>query len=63
MVLGRKIRFPLIKKVPSMAESRGQWSGGLGFIMAVTGSAIGLGNLWKFPYITHENHGGAFVLV
>ncbi|MCP4292147.1 MAG: sodium-dependent transporter [bacterium] len=46
-----------------MAESRGQWSGRMGFILAATGSAIGLGNLWKFPYITHENHGGAFVLV
>ena len=46
-----------------MAESRGQWSGRIGFILAATGSAIGLGNLWKFPYITHENNGGAFVLV
>jgi NSS family neurotransmitter:Na+ symporter len=46
-----------------MTEPRGQWSGRLGFILAATGSAIGLGNLWKFPYITHENHGGAFVLV
>jgi len=46
-----------------MSEPRGQWSGKLGFIMAATGSAIGLGNLWKFPYITHENNGGAFVLV
>ncbi len=46
-----------------MTEPRGQWSGRLGFILAATGSAIGLGNLWKFPYITHENNGGAFVLV
>jgi neurotransmitter:Na+ symporter, NSS family len=46
-----------------MTESRGQWSGRLGFILAATGSAIGLGNLWKFPYITYENNGGAFVLV
>ena len=46
-----------------MAQPRGQWSGRLGFILAATGSAIGLGNLWKFPYITHENDGGAFVLV
>jgi NSS family neurotransmitter:Na+ symporter len=46
-----------------MNESRGQWSGRLGFILAATGSAIGLGNLWKFPYITHENDGGAFVLI
>ncbi len=46
-----------------MSEPRGQWSGKIGFILAATGSAIGLGNLWKFPYITHENNGGAFVLV
>ncbi len=46
-----------------MSEPRGQWSGRLGFILAATGSAIGLGNLWKFPYITHENNGGAFVLI
>ncbi len=46
-----------------MSEPRGQWSGKLGFILAATGSAIGLGNLWKFPYITYENNGGAFVLV
>jgi NSS family neurotransmitter:Na+ symporter len=46
-----------------MAKERAQWSGRLGFILAASGSAIGLGNLWKFPYITFENHGGAFVLV
>ena len=33
------------------------------FILAVTGSAIGLGNIWKFPYVTGENGGGAFILV
>lgn len=42
---------------------RGQWTGRLGFTLAAAGSAIGLGNLWKFPYITMENHGGAFVLI
>jgi len=41
----------------------GQWSSRLIFIMAATGSAVGLGNIWKFPYITGENGGGAFVLV
>ncbi len=40
----------------------GQWSGRLAFILAATGSAVGLGNIWKFPYITGENGGGAFVL-
>ncbi len=41
----------------------GQWSNRLMFILAATGSAVGLGNIWKFPYITGENGGGAFVLV
>ncbi len=46
-----------------MPSSRDQWSSRLGFVLAAAGSAIGLGNLWKFPYITWVNQGGAFVLV
>lgn len=46
-----------------MTEQRGNWTSSAGFILAATGSAIGLGNLWKFPFITWENNGGAFVLV
>ncbi|OGV31658.1 MAG: hypothetical protein A2020_05720 [Lentisphaerae bacterium GWF2_45_14] len=42
---------------------REHWSGQLGFVLAAAGSAIGLGNIWKFPYITGENGGGAFVLI
>ena len=41
----------------------GMWSSRLLFVLAATGSAVGLGNIWKFPYITGENGGGAFVLV
>ena len=41
----------------------GQWSSRLAFVLAATGSAVGLGNIWKFPYITGEYGGGAFVLV
>ena len=41
----------------------GQWSSRMTFILAVTGSAIGLGNIWKFPYIAGDNGGGAFVLI
>jgi neurotransmitter:Na+ symporter, NSS family len=41
----------------------GQWSSRLAFILAASGSAIGLGNIWKFPYLVGENGGGAFVLV
>lgn len=50
-----------------MAERRksihGEWSSRMAFVLAATGSAVGLGNIWKFPYITGENGGGAFVLV
>jgi NSS family neurotransmitter:Na+ symporter len=41
----------------------GFWKSRWLFILAATGSAVGLGNIWKFPYITGENGGGAFVLV
>ncbi len=41
----------------------GEWSSRFTFILAATGSAIGLGNIWKFPYIAGENGGGAFVFV
>ncbi len=40
-----------------------QWSSRLAFMLAAIGSAVGLGNIWKFPYITGEYGGGAFVLV
>ena len=46
-----------------MAQARDQWGSRLGFVLAASGSAVGLGNLWKFPYIAWDNHGGAFVLV
>ncbi len=46
-----------------MAENRGQWGSRFGFILAAAGSAVGLGNIWKFPYITGENGGGLFVLI
>jgi len=41
----------------------GSWSNRLAFVLAATGSAVGLGNIWKFPYIAGEHGGGAFVLV
>ncbi|GAA5177543.1 sodium-dependent transporter [Modicisalibacter zincidurans] len=43
--------------------SHAQWSSKLTFILAATGSAVGLGNIWKFPYMVGESGGAAFVLV
>ena len=43
--------------------NRGHWGSKLGFVLAAAGAAVGLGNIWKFPYITGENGGGAFVLI
>lgn len=40
-----------------------QWSSKFAFVLAATGAAVGLGNIWKFPYITGENGGGAFIIV
>ncbi len=45
------------------SKTRANWGSRIGFVLAATGSAVGLGNLWKFPYITWHNNGGAFVLV
>jgi len=41
----------------------GTWSSRWTFILAATGSAVGLGNIWKFPYMAGDNGGGAFVLI
>lgn len=46
-----------------MQTGRGNWNSRLGFILAAAGSAIGLGNIWRFPYTAGENGGGAFVLL
>ena len=45
-----------------MKQSRGQWASSLGFILAASGSAVGLGNIWKFPGKVAAHGGGAFVL-
>lgn len=46
-----------------MAAAREHWGSRFGFIMAAAGSAVGLGNIWKFPYETGANGGGAFLLL
>mgnify|MGYP003450488191 FL=1 len=45
------------------APAREFWSSRLGFVLAASGSAVGLGSIWKFPYIAGVNGGGLFVVV
>ena len=45
------------------ATGRGVWSSKTGFILAASGSAIGLGNIWRFPYMVGEGGGAAFVVI
>ncbi|MDO4440637.1 MAG: sodium-dependent transporter [Moraxella sp.] len=45
-----------------MSVQRESWSARSGFILAAIGSAVGLGNIWRFPYVSYENGGGAFFI-
>ncbi|GAE35641.1 sodium-dependent transporter [Halalkalibacter akibai JCM 9157] len=47
----------------SLEPGREQWASRLGFILAAMGSAVGLGNVWRFSYVTGENGGAAFLLI
>ena len=45
-----------------MSKKRANFTGTIGFVMAAAGSAVGLGNIWRFPYLAAKDHGGVFIL-
>lgn len=47
---------------PAVEEKREVWSGRTVFILAAIGSAVGLGNIWRFPYVAYSNGGGSFIV-
>lgn len=44
-------------------EERGQWTNKVEFILAVAGHIVGLGNVWRFPYLCYKNGGGMYALL
>lgn len=51
------------RKSENKAGMRGKFSGRIGYVLAVAGSAVGLGNIWRFPYLAAKYGGGMFLLV
>lgn len=46
-----------------MEKKRNTFSGSLGFVLAAAGSAVGLGNIWRFPYLAAKDGGGLFLVI
>ena len=52
-----------LSKMENQSKERNSFTGSLGFVLAAAGSAVGLGNIWRFPYLAAKDGGGIFLLV
>lgn len=52
----------LDQEVKDQVKERGQWTNKMEFVLSVAGEIIGLGNVWRFPYLCYKNGGGEFTL-
>ena len=57
------LETPETNAEPAPAHKRSSFSGKIGFVLAAAGSAVGLGNIWRFPYLAAKYGGGIFLLV
>ena len=56
------VMYPVVTQVEKTEPERGQWSNQLEFILSTVGYAVGLGNVWRFPYLAYVNGGGSFLI-
>ena len=48
---------------PALSKNQEQWSSSYGFLLASVGFAVGMGNIWRFPFVTGQNGGSAFLII
>ena len=48
---------------PVLSKNQEQWSSNYGFLLASVGFAVGMGNIWRFPFVTGQNGGSAFLII
>ena len=63
IVNGRIEQYRLYMSNNGQSAKRASFSGKIGYVLAVAGSAVGLGNIWRFPYLAAKYGGGIFLLV